>query len=661
MEGGEQIDKPLRDLIEIIHFTETVSAKVHGVLDEAEICRIIREEFAETSLAPGKLKTGEKALGIRLKEYKIDLNKSSIYSRVVREGKTVQVSVSETIGELFPRPLNYLISKIMDYEKKSILTPLKRHRKIIGAFGMSSTDLAEYFIPSVRNLAEHISTALELAEEHAERKKIEEALDHERSLLHLLMDNIPDWIFFKDAESRFTRINRALAHQSGLADPQEAVGKTDFDFYPREVAQRFYNEEQKIIQYGKPVIARVGPTPRRDGEMLWVSETKVPLYDETGKVVGLVGISRDISELKRTEEKVKEARDDYLSITNLTGDIIVKVDREGRWTFLNEGACQFWGKPREELIGSAFVDYLHPDDQEKTRAAVEVVRRKKLVKGLVNRQKTPKGWRIVEWNATAIFDRRGRCVGIQATGRDITERKKAEEKIEAYQKRLQLLASELTLVEERERRRIAAELHDSVSQLLTLGKIKLGQLEKVRTSPDSAALLEEIRDLLEQTIEYTRSLTFQLSPSVLHELGLEAALEWLAEYVYKQQGIQINLEVDSQTKPMNQDLRVFLFRAVRELLMNVVKHAKTDRAKVSLCREGESIHINVEDAGVGFDSAIIETPSDIDRGFGLFSILEHLRYLGGKLSIHSKPGQGTQVSLVAPLKGPQGKEPGRMR
>lgn len=684
MEGGEQIDKPLRDLIEIIHFTESVSAKVHGVLDEAEICRIIKEEFAtskrytasillltddgsklriaETSLAPGKLKAGEKAFGMRLREYKIDLNKSSIYSQVVTEGKTVQVSVSETMGELFPRPLAYLISKAMGYEKKkSILTPLKRHRKIIGAFGMSSTDLAEYFIPSVRNLAEHISSALELADEHAERKKAEEAVGHERSLLHLLMHSIPDWIFFKDAESRFTRINRALAQLLGVADPQEAIGKTDFDFFAREDAQRFYREEQKIIQFGQPAIARVGQTPKRNGEMLWVSETKVPLHDETGKVVGLVGISRDISELKRTEEKVKEARDDYLSITNLTGDIIVKVDREGKWTFLNDGACQFWGKPMKELIGSPFVDYLHPDDQEKTRAAVEEVRNKKLVKGLVNRQKTPKGWRMVEWNAAAIFDRRGRCVGIQATGRDITERKKAEEKIEAYQKSLRSLVSELTLVEERERRRIATELHDSVGQLLTLGKIKLGQLGEMIPGPDSAALLEEIRDLLEQTIEYTRSLTFQLSPSVLHELGLEAALEWLTEYIYKQQGIQINLEVDSQTKPLDQELRVFLFRAVRELLMNVAKHGKTDRAKVSLCREGESIRITVEDAGVGFDTTILEAPSGKDRGFGLFSIREHLRYLGGKLSIQSKPGQGSQVSLVAPLKGPQGKKPGKVR
>ncbi|MGA9350435.1 MAG: HD domain-containing phosphohydrolase [Anaerolineae bacterium] len=199
MEKREQMDKLLPDLIEIIHFTENVSAKIHGMLDEAEIYRTVKEEFAkskrytasillltddgsklriaETSLPPEKLKAGEKAARLRLKGYRIDLDKSSTYSRIVREGKTVQSNVSDIIGELFPQPLAYLISKTMGYEEKnSILTPLKRYGKIIGAFAMTSPELAEHLIPSVRNLAQHISTALELADAHAESRRAEEEL-----------------------------------------------------------------------------------------------------------------------------------------------------------------------------------------------------------------------------------------------------------------------------------------------------------------------------------------------------------------------------------------------------------------------------------------------------------------------------------------------------
>lgn len=197
MEEWDQAVKPLHDLLEMIRFAENVAAKIHGILDEAEIYTTVKEEFAESKrftasivlltddgsqlrfveglMPPEKVKAGENAAGLQLGEYKIHLNKSSIYSQVVREGKTVQVNVGDIVRELFPQPVAHLISEIMGYKKKpSILTPLKRHGKIIGALAISSADLAEHFIPSVRNLAQHISTALELADEYAQRKRLEE-------------------------------------------------------------------------------------------------------------------------------------------------------------------------------------------------------------------------------------------------------------------------------------------------------------------------------------------------------------------------------------------------------------------------------------------------------------------------------------------------------
>jgi two-component system NtrC family sensor kinase len=195
MKEGQQMDKPLRDLIDIIHFTENVSAKIHGVLDEVEIYRIVGEEFlrseryaasillltedgsklriAEASVSPRKVKEGEKATGLRLRDYTIDLKRSSLYPQVVRDGKTVQAKARDIMGELLPQPLAGLISKIMGYDEKrtAILTPLRRHEEIIGTLGVSSVELAEHFIPSVRNLAQHISNALELADENIERKR----------------------------------------------------------------------------------------------------------------------------------------------------------------------------------------------------------------------------------------------------------------------------------------------------------------------------------------------------------------------------------------------------------------------------------------------------------------------------------------------------------
>jgi PAS domain S-box-containing protein len=138
-----------------------------------------------------------------------------------------------------------------------------------------------------------------------ERKRAEEALAHERDLLQALMDNIPDTIYFKDTASRFTRINRAQAQVLGVSDPKEAIGKTDFDFFTEEHARDAYADEQEIVKSGRPLIGKVERIRRADGQIRWVSATKVPILDEEGQVTGTAGISRDISERVRAEEEIR--------------------------------------------------------------------------------------------------------------------------------------------------------------------------------------------------------------------------------------------------------------------------------------------------------------------------------------------------------------------
>ena len=192
-------EKSFSDLIEIINFTEGVSAKIHGVLDKREIFKIVKQEFvksnrytvailrlndegsklllSEVSLSPKIIKTSEKITGLRLKDFKIDLEKSNIYCQVVREGKTLQVNVIDIVNELYPKVLATLVSEVIDFVKgQAILAPLRRNGKVIGVLLVSSTELAEHFIPSVNIFAQHISSSLAIAEEHAERKKAEREL-----------------------------------------------------------------------------------------------------------------------------------------------------------------------------------------------------------------------------------------------------------------------------------------------------------------------------------------------------------------------------------------------------------------------------------------------------------------------------------------------------
>jgi signal transduction histidine kinase len=222
--------------------------------------------------------------------------------------------------------------------------------------------------------------------------------------------------------------------------------------------------------------------------------------------------------------------------------------------------------------------------------------------------------------------------------RDITDRKLAEEKLRS-------LASDLSLTEEKERRRIAAELHDNVGQTLAMIKIKLEELRRKAESDPHAERLDGILNLCKKVVEDTRSLTFELSPPVLYELGFEPAVAWLVDRHVEQHKIRVRFEDDGQPKPIDDDIRVLLFQSVRELLNNVARHSWAKEAKVSVEREDANIRIVVEDDGIGFDSSQLKQTG----GFGLFNIHERLDNVGGRFAVRSASGEGTRVILMAPL------------
>jgi signal transduction histidine kinase len=232
-------------------------------------------------------------------------------------------------------------------------------------------------------------------------------------------------------------------------------------------------------------------------------------------------------------------------------------------------------------------------------------------------------------------------------GRDISARKKAEKKLLEHRAQLKSLASELSLTEERERHRLATDLHDHISQALVFSRIKLQELHASVSSAEIAGPLEEACDNLDQIIQDTRTLTFDLSSPILYELGFEAAVsEWLEEQIRQKHGIKTQFEDDGLPKPLEDDIRVLLFRNVRELLINIVKHANAQNVKVSLRRISQQIYVSVEDDGIGFNPAEVASKA----GFGIFSIRERLEQLAGHLEIESEPGRGSNITMAAPLK-----------
>jgi signal transduction histidine kinase len=250
----------------------------------------------------------------------------------------------------------------------------------------------------------------------------------------------------------------------------------------------------------------------------------------------------------------------------------------------------------------------------------------------------------------ATFARDGRPIRMAGSMQDVHARKQAEQQVEEYQEQLRSLAYGAVLAAERERRRIGMELHDRTIQNLGLTSVKLSELKDRVELNGGTTLFEQIHGLIKSTIQDTRALLAEISPPVLYELGFEAAVEWLAEQASTGAGRpRCVVRSDGLAKPLGESGQVVLFQAVRELLTNVGKHAQATEVRVSIDRDGSALRVEVVDDGVGFDPDCVEPPSVSRGGFGLFSIRERLRLLGGVMEIESKAGRGTRVVLTAPL------------
>jgi signal transduction histidine kinase len=225
--------------------------------------------------------------------------------------------------------------------------------------------------------------------------------------------------------------------------------------------------------------------------------------------------------------------------------------------------------------------------------------------------------------------------------------RKSEAEVQQHQERLQVMASELMMAEERERRRIASVLHDAVVQTLALSKLKVDTLRRA-TSDGVHDRLTEIYGLIDESISRTRTLSADLSPPVLYELGLPAAVQWLGDRLRDEHGISFELTTPKEWTSVNDETRVVLFQAVRELLINVAKHARATRCRVRISRDESNIRIEVDDNGVG--TVPLASTNYGRGGLGLFNIRQRLQYLGGGLAMDARPGEGTTVVLIAPVR-----------
>jgi len=391
------------------------------------------------------------------------------------------------------------------------------------------------------------------------------------------------------------------------------------------------------VRYRNEVIGAIHLADKQKNKM--PSET-VEFLENMAMLIGEAVHRFDI------EAELRESEDRYRQLVEVSPDGI-GVERDDKIVFINTAGAKLLGceKP-EELIGRAILDFVHPDFRKRTHRLLEYLQRKGKALPLIEDKFISVDGTVLDVEVAAIPLVYQNKPATQIVFRDITERKLTQERILADQKQLRSLTAELVLAEERERHEIATALHDSIGPILAFSKRELGTLQK-SVPAAIAEPLRNISDNISQAVKQTRTLTFDLSPPTLYTLGFEPAIEELTERLCEEYKLEYSFRNSDERKPLTDHVKILLYRSIRELLINIAKHAKARIVKVVLSRANDDIQVTVEDNGRGFD---VSAKSSRPAGLGLFSVRERLTHIGGKIEIESVRGKGTKVTLLAPLK-----------
>jgi PAS domain S-box-containing protein len=483
-----------------------------------------------------------------------------------------------------------------------------------------------------------------LASELAERKRAEALLRRSEENLRITLDSIGDAVIVTDAEGKITRMNPVAEELTGWKLADALTRKLDEVFVIRheETGETVESPVAKVLREGTIVgLANHTEMISRSGTRLPIADSGAPIRDSGGEISGVVLVFRDQTTERDAERALRRSEGLMKSmIENLPFELWAK-GTDGKYILQNPASVKKWGDRIGKDSSAINVD-------EKVRANWEEINRRAMAGEVVRcewEQNDPvDGLRTFEEVIAPIYED-SHVRGILGVNVDISSRKNAEQQVLKYQQQLQSLSSRLLLVEERQRRNFSQILHDHIGQNLTYLSLKLGVLRKQVQDPATLETLGETLKLVEQMSQETRSLTYELSPPLLYEIGLDAALEWLGEHFQGRYGLDCNFELSNDSEKLHVDARIVLFQAARELLFNVVKHAQAKSATVACVRSADRVCVTISDDGIGFDPA----KSGSSDGYGLFNVRERMEHLGGEVEIVSSPCNGTRVTLLLPV------------
>lgn len=354
--------------------------------------------------------------------------------------------------------------------------------------------------------------------------------------------------------------------------------------------------------------------------------------------------------IKHAEDNLKKESEKYRIMTETLPDAVTTINLKGEITYVSPRTIEIFGFDNQsEIIGKNAIRTLVPEQRDTAMKAMSVVLKKGMIKDVEFRFIKNDGTEFTgELSASLIKNDKGEPIEFIIITKDITDRKIAENEILAYQKKLKTLNSELTSAEEKERRKIAINLHDVLGQTLSIAHIKLSSLSNIKLLPKVERIIRESTELIHAAISESRTLTYDLSPPILYELGLIPAIKWRLEQIEEKFETVTNFKSSENRLDINNDTRILLYRIICELLFNIIKHANADFIEVKIRKDQNHFYFSVIDNGQGFN---YQSKNKLTKqgGFGLFSINERLDSIQGKLVIDSKKEKGTKAIVIIPI------------
>ena len=451
-------------------------------------------------------------------------------------------------------------------------------------------------------------------------------------------------------------IPKQFSIYSTLSDFSKAltsVIKNRFEAFSLGLLSRF--NQQLTRQYGDRLLGYIQAIDwQQEGDVSAAPEKSGNAsIDQVFEAISYVKfeIDRLIDEKTAADQERKASEQRYRQLVEHARAGIMEINlKTGKMESFNEVLTDITGYTREEIISMTIFDMMSEESRKDyTERYNRLLSGESISPDAIYQVITKNGdlrWVLINTSRT-FLDGEPDIANIVLS--DITALKRIENQFMDYQAKLKSLSVQLSKTQEKERRMLASRLHDSVSQELFAAQLQLNAFEKKLASGEPLQTVKPVKDQIQKVIRETKRLTFDLSPPVLYDFGLQEALESLGESVAAKYDIPVKTWYSGNLDKIDDEIKIVLYRILNELIHNSVKHARTGEIRISLHNSGHLISVDVEDDGIGFDAENLQTETAAYEGFGIFDIREKIQHLGGNLAIDSKPGAGTAIMIEVPM------------